>query len=226
MWRIGYPVPRYLYIGEALGGTYSIQLALPGFPLPLSMTAEYLPGLLALNAMQIGQALPGLPDWHQEAVNTVLFGGEGYCLHSSLQQYSPGTATLLSDLQQLVSAHQDTPHRTNDVVHADFQHSNILVHDHQVTGVVDWDAVHAGDCVFDIAMLLFYSYDDREGREQLWQYVLERGSLRLLGVYLAHLILRQVDWSLRHHDQRTIDRYLNRGNILLVEMSDRFKQSR
>jgi len=176
--------------------------------------------------MQIGQALPGLPDWHQEAVNTVLFGGEGYCLQSSLQQYSASTATLLSDLQRLVSAHQDTPHRTNDVVHADFQHSNILVHDHRITGVVDWDAVHAGDCVFDIATLLIYSYDDREVREQLWRYALERASHRLLSVYLAHLILRQVDWSLRHHDQRTIDSYLNRGNILLVEISDRFKHSR
>jgi hypothetical protein len=222
----GYPAPRYLYIGKALRGTYSIQLALSGFPLPLNTTAEYLPRLLELNAMQVGQALPGLPDWHQEAVNTVLFGGEGYCLHSSLHQYSPGTATLLSDLQRLVSAHQDTPHQRNDVVHGDFQHANILAHDHQITGVVDWDAVYAGDCIFDIATLLFYSYDDQEVREQLWRYALERASFRLLSVYLAHLILRQVDWSLRYHDQGTIGRYLNRGSTLLVEMHDRFKRSR
>ncbi len=223
---IGYPVPRYLYIGEALGGTYSIQLALPGISMSLSTTAEYLPRLLELNALQVDQAFPGLPDWHQEAVNTVLFGGEGYCLHSPLQQYSPVTATMLSDLQRLVSAHRETPHRENDVVHGDFQHTNILVHDDQIAGVVDWDAVHAGDCVFDIATLLFYSYDDRIVREQLWQYALERASFRLLSVYLAHLILRQVDWSLRYHDQKTIEGYLNRGSTLLVEMNDRFKRSR
>ncbi len=226
LYRLGYPVPRYLYIGEALEGTYSIQIALPGVSMPLSTTAEYLPRLLQLNALQVDQAFPGLPDWHQEAVNTVLFGGEGYCLHSSLQQYSPVTVTMLSDLQRLVSAHRDTPHRRNDMVHGDFQHANILVHDHQITGVVDWDAVHAGDCVFDIATLLFYSYDDRAVREQLWKSALERASLRLLSVYLAHLILRQVDWSLRHHDPRKIKRYLNRGDTLLVEMNDRFKRSR
>jgi aminoglycoside phosphotransferase (APT) family kinase protein len=133
---------------------------------------------------------------------------------------------MLTDLQQLVSAHQDTPHRRNDVVHGDFQHANILVHDHQITGVIDWDAAHAGDAVFDIATLLFYSYDDRTVREQLWKSALERASFELLSVYLAHLILRQVDWSLRHHDERTIKRYLNRGAALLIEMNDRFKRSR
>jgi hypothetical protein len=223
---IGYPVPRYLYIGEALEGTYSIQLSLPGVSMPLSTMAEYLPRLLELNVLQVDQAFPGLPDWHQEAVKTVLFGGEGYCLHSSLQQYSHVTTTMLSDLQRLVATHRDTPHRKNDVVHSDLQYTNILVHDHQITGVVDWDAVHAGDCVFDIATLLFYSYDDRAVCEQLWQFALERASFRLLSVYLAHLILRQVDWSLRHHDQRTIERFLNRGTTLLVEMNDWFKRSR
>jgi len=216
----GYPAPRYLYIGEACGGTYSIQLALPGSPLPLNMTSGYVPRLLELNAMQVDQALPGLPDGHQEAISTVLFGGEGYCLHSSLEQYSPRTATLLSDLQRLVSAHLDTPHRMNDVVHWDFQHANILAYGHQITGVVDWDAVSAGDCVFDIATLLFYSYDAREVREQLWHYALERASFELLSIYLAHLILRQVDWSLRYHDQKTVELYLHRGIALLAEIQD------
>lgn len=217
----GYPAPRYLYIGKAHGGAYSIQSALAGTPLPLNATAEYVSRLLELNTMQVGQALAGLPDWHQEAVNTVLFGGDGYCLHSSLQQYSSGTAMLLVELQKLVSAHQDAPHQKHDVVHGDFQHANILAYDHQITGVVDWDAAYAGDCVFDIATLLFYSYEDCAVRQQLWQYALQRASLRLLSVYLAHMILRQVDWSLRYHDQRTFEHYLNRGNTLLVEIHER-----
>lgn len=224
--RIGYPVPRYLHIGKALEGSYSIQAALPGVSMPLSTVAEHLPRLLEINALQVDQAFPDLPDWHEEAVKTVLLGGEGYCLHSSLQQYSHATATMLSELQQLVSAHQDTPHRRNDVVHDDFQYANILVHNHQVTGVVDWDGVHAGDCVFDIATLLFYSYDDHIVRKQLWKSTLERANLKLLSVYLAHLILRQIDWSLRHHNQRTIERYLNRGSAILVDINDQFKRSR
>ncbi len=89
-----------------------------------------------------------------------------------------------------------------------------------------WDAAYAGDAIFDIATLLFYSYEYLAVRERLWQYALERASLNLLSIYLAHLILRQVDWSLRHHDQTTIDRFLNRGNALLSDMNRRPRHSR
>jgi aminoglycoside phosphotransferase (APT) family kinase protein len=152
-------------------------------------------------------------------VNTVLFGGDGYCLHTSLQEYSQETAELLRKLQTLVYAYKDEPHETNDVVHGDFQPSNLLVHDQEISGVIDWEAVSAGDCSFDIATLLFYSYDDLEVRKQLWQYVLERATLNLLSVYIVHLILRQVDWSIRHHNQTTIERFLNRSKDLLDDIA-------
>jgi hypothetical protein len=223
---VGYPAPRYLFIGQAQDGIYSIQLALPGSPIPVSSTAAYVSRLLELNDMQVGQAIPVLPDWHEEAVHTVLFGGEGYCLHSSLQQYAPATAGLLSDLQRLVAIHRDAPHRMHDIVHGDFQHANILAHNDQISGVVDWDHAYAGDSVFDIATLLFYSYDDRGVREQLWRYALERADINLLSVYFAHLMLRQVDWSLRHHEPPTIERYLQRSMALLVDIRHRSRSTR
>ncbi|MGB8347492.1 MAG: aminoglycoside phosphotransferase family protein [Ktedonobacteraceae bacterium] len=218
---VGYPAPRYLFIDRVPGGIYSIQSALPGSPLR-SLTTTLLPRLLALNELQVGRAIPGRKDWHQEVINTVLFGGDGYCLHTSLQQFSRDTADLLQELQALVVAYQDEPHRTSDIVHGDFQHSNILIDDGQVSGIIDWDGSFAGDCVFDIATLLFYSYDVVKVRERLWDYVLERVSIRLVSMYLAHLILRQVDWSLRHHDQATSRRYITRGQILLEEIRHRF----
>jgi aminoglycoside phosphotransferase (APT) family kinase protein len=138
-----------------------------------------------------------------------------------LQQYSQETAALLQTLQAVVLAHQGEPHCANDIVHGDFQHSNILVQDGQISGVVDWDGFSAGDCSFDIATLLFYSYDTVDVREQLWTYALERASLKLLCIYLAHLILRQVDWSLRYHDRATSERYITRGHMLLQEISHR-----
>jgi len=80
--------------------------------------------------------------------------------------------------------------------------------------------------LFDIATLLFYSYDTIEVREQLWDYALERGSLQLVSLYLAHLILRQVDWSLRYHDQTTSERYITRGQVLLQEITHRSHSAR
>ncbi|MFL5704022.1 MAG: phosphotransferase family protein [Ktedonobacteraceae bacterium] len=218
---LGYPAPSYLLIGRIPEGIYSIQSVLPGSPL-CTLTSTLLPRLFDLNELQIGRAVPGRKDWHQEVIKTVLLGGEGYCFHASLQQHSRGTADLLQTLQSLVTAHQDEPHRTNDIVHGDFQHANILMQDEQVSGVVDWDGFGAGDCIFDIATLLFYSYDTFEVRERLWDYALERASLKLLSIYLAHLILRQVDWSLRYHDRTTSERYITRGQVLLQEIVRRF----
>jgi hypothetical protein len=212
-----YPTPHYLFIGCAQEGVYSIQTALPGTPMR-SITKPLVVRLLELNQLQKDRALSNLPDWHREAVTTVLFGGVGYCLHTSLQHHSQETSHLLKTLQTMTSTYQHEPHRTGDIVHNDFQPSNILIHDGEVSGIIDWDAPYAGDCVFDIATLLFYTYDDLAARELLWHAALERASLNLLRLYFAHLILRQVDWSLRYHDSATSERYIARGWALLQQI--------
>lgn len=219
---IGYPAPEYLLIGKLPAGIYSVQSVLPGTP-PRSLTPALLARLLELNELQLGRAIAGRKDWHQEAVSTVLLGGDGYCLHASLQQHSQETADLLRTRQTLVKTYQNEPHRTTDIVHGDFQHANILVQDGQVSGIIDWDGSYAGDCAFDLATLLFYAYDEVEARKHLWDYALKRASIQLLSVYLAHLILRQLDWSLRYHDQATSERYLRRGQALLQELARRIR---
>jgi hypothetical protein len=56
-----------------------------------------------------------------------------------------------------------------------------------------------GDRGFDIATLLFYSYDvDPAIRSLLWQRCLDVSALAWTTVYLCHLILRQLEWSIRH----------------------------
>ncbi len=217
---INYPAPQYLFIRGAMGGIYSIQAALPGTPM-VGMTTAFLNRLLELNSLQVGRALSGLPDWHRELVNTVLFGGDGYCLHESMLRYSQRTAQLLRELQTLVTTYQQEPHRISDIVHVDFQPANILVHEQTISGVIDWEGVSAGDCAFDIATLLFYAYDIPEVRDRLWLYLSGRVSLNLLCLYFSHLILRQVDWSLRHYDQATSERYISRGEVLLQELTYR-----
>jgi hypothetical protein len=218
--NIHYPAPHYLFIGCTQEGVYSIQTTLPGSPMR-AITEPLVARLLELNQLQENHAFPSLPDWHREVVSTVLFGGVGYCLHTSLEHHSQETKTLLKTLQTLTSTYQHAPHRTGDIVHNDFQHSNILIHDEQISGIIDWDAPYAGDCVFDITTLLFYSYDNLEACEILWHVALEQASLNLLRLYFAHLILRQVDWSLRYHDSATSERYIARGWALLQEIEQR-----
>jgi hypothetical protein len=56
-----------------------------------------------------------------------------------------------------------------------------------------------GDRAFDLAILLFYRYDHDDIRDQLRARLLELTDDRVARAYLAHMVLRQVDWSLRHH---------------------------
>ncbi|QBD76733.1 hypothetical protein EPA93_12245 [Ktedonosporobacter rubrisoli] len=217
---LDYPASHYLFIGGLPEGIYSIQDVLPGSPIQ-TMTPALLPRLFELNRLQLGRAISGRTDWHQEVVKTVLLGGDGYCIHTSLQQHSQVTVDILRTLQSLVTAYRDEPHSSNDIVHGDFQHANILVQDEQISGVVDWDSFGAGDCIFDIATLLFYAYDNLKVRKQLWDYALSQASLKLLSIYLAHMILRQIDWSLCYHDQSTGEHYIKRGQMLLQEITYR-----
>jgi hypothetical protein len=217
---VGYPAPEYLLIGKIHEGIYSIQSVLPGAPMQRLLPAHVL-RLFELNALQVGRAIPGGKDWHQEVIDTVLVGGDGYCLHAAMQHHSQRTADLLQTLQSVTLAHRAEPHRTTDIVHGDFQPANILVQEEQISGIVDWGGCLAGDCAFDIATLLFYAYDEIAVREQLWEYAQARASLNLLSLYFAHLILRQVDWSLRFHDQATSDRYITRGYMVLADIERR-----
>ena len=89
-----------------------------------------------------------------------------------------------------------------DVVHFDMNPANILQDGGRLSGVVDWnipfDGAGQGDRGFDVATLLFYTYDIEQTREALWERALEVSGLAWTTVYLCHLSLRQVEWSRRH----------------------------
>jgi len=213
----GYPVPHFVLSGAIDGTAYAIREALPGVPMG-DVTAEILPRLLALNAMQHGRGLPSVVaaahvrrDWPMPVVETVLAGGDGYCLLPSLRSYSHATATLLDQLQEIVARHRDEPCARDDVVHWDFQGTNILVEGDRVSGVVDWEGACVGDRAFDLVTLLYYAYaapDTQRVRAVLWRQAREQAAAGVLAMYLAHMILRQVDWSIRFYDAAVVARYL------------------
>jgi len=109
------------------------------------------------------------------------------------------------------------------VVHWDFQGANILVEDDRVSGVVDWEGACVGDRAFDLVTLLYYAYaapDARRVREVLWQRALSQASPGTLAMYLAHMILRQVDWSIRFYDAAVVARYVRASEDALRDASE------
>jgi len=207
--RRGYPAPEYIGVGESGGTIFTLQRRLPGqtlhrgpgMPPALELFAAVLPGLLAAIELQRDAGDLARPPWPAWLLRTIETGGDGYCLHATMRQ-APRTATLLGRLQKLARRNRQGEARTRDAVHFDMNPANILHAGGRLSGVVDWnipfDGAGQGDRGFDVATLLFYTYDIEQTREALWERALELSGLAWTTVYLCHLSLRQVEWSRRH----------------------------
>lgn len=215
---IGYPAPAYVMMGVAGSCCYWIQEALPGEPVG-SINPVHLPELLRLNRLQLDCAPKSLPrQWPHPVLDTLLYGGAGFCLHEPLRTYSHESAALLDAALRIGERHIRDKYRQDDIVHIDFNPANVLAVGDTITGVVDWDAVFAGDAAFDLATLLFYAYEDEAMRQMLASSIIERVGREPMALYLAHLIVRQVDWSIRHHGQDITERYIRRSYAILHDL--------
>jgi aminoglycoside phosphotransferase (APT) family kinase protein len=207
--RRGYPAPEYVGVGESGGVIFTVQRRLPGqtlhrgpgMPPAPEVFAAVLPSLLSAIELQRDAGDLARPPWPGWLLDTIETGGDGYCLHATMRQ-SARTAALLRRLQALARRNRRDKARRQDVVHCDMNPANILHAGGRLSGVVDWnipfDGAGQGDRGFDIATLLFYTYDIEHTREALWERALQLSGLAWTTVYLCHLSLRQVEWSRRH----------------------------
>lgn len=179
----GFPAPEYVGVGESSGTIFTLQRRLPGQPLHRGAGEQPAPGFFA-------------------AVLPSLLAAVELQRDAATMCQAPRTAALLGRLQSLARRNQWDEARTRDVVHFDMNPANILHAGGRLSGVVDWnipfDGAGQGDCGFDVATLLFYTYDIEQTREVLWERALELSGLAWTTVYLCHLSLRQVEWSRRH----------------------------
>jgi Phosphotransferase enzyme family len=230
----GYPIPRYLAWGvlAAPAGRYTVQERLPGES-AWGLRGAALEDALALNDLQAdaGAALeafaraagaPPYEPWPRRLPRLAREGGDGFCLLEAMRTHSPQTAALLARLQAYILDHAPrlAARPARDVVHFDFAGPNILVAGGRITGVVDWGPL-PGDRAFDLATLLFYDgyyADVAATRARVWGRALELVDADTFGVYLAHLVHRQTDWSLRHHDAAMVARVLGLGAAALRDL--------
>jgi Ser/Thr protein kinase RdoA (MazF antagonist) len=202
----GYPAPVFRETGQLGGHSFWIQERVTGTaldngaPLPdAALIARLLPELLRLNDAQAGLGTGDRPAWPRLIAATLAEGGDGYCVHATLADRAD-TRELLDVVRRIGATCAAAIPAGRDFVHYDFNLANLLSDGTTITGVVDISPpVLAGDRAFDLATLLFYLYDVDEARLRLWARLLELTDRDAARAYLAHLVLRQVDWSLRFH---------------------------
>ncbi|HLI78870.1 MAG TPA: phosphotransferase [Candidatus Binataceae bacterium] len=196
-----------------------LQTALRGAPIGNRVSLALLPQILHLNDLQRGQG-ESTSEEPDRIIRGVMEGYAGYCVLDTLRTYSTESAELLDRLQRLVTAKAAECPRRNDIVHWDFHTNNVLLDGDAISGVVDWEGAESGDCAFDLATMLFYTWPFEDFREALWRALLERTTRAAAAVYLAHMIVRQLDWSMRHHDAATVGRYLGDARAIMRAIDD------
>ena len=78
----------------------------------------------------------------------------------------------------------------------------------------------AGDRAFDLATLLFYDYDHDDLRTRLRARLLHLAGPRPSSAYLAHMVLRQVDWSVRYHPASAATRrHLRLARLVMADLT-------
>jgi Ser/Thr protein kinase RdoA (MazF antagonist) len=221
----GYPAPRFRIIGQLPGLVFWVQPRLPGAALDRgrpepdhAALARLLPELLRLNDAQAGLGT-GPPGWRRLITQTLTAGGDGYCLHTTLQA-SAAARDLLPVLRRIGERCGPAIPDGQDFVHYDFTPANLLSDGTAITGVIDINPpVLAGDRAFDLATLLFYHYDHDQIRGRLRARLLELAGPSAARAYLAHMVLRQVDWSLRHHPAAAATRrYLRLATAITADI--------
>jgi hypothetical protein len=188
----GYPAPQFAAVGQLPGLVVWIQQRLPGSPLDC--------GWKEPDRMTLTRLLPEL-----------------LRLNDAQAGLGTGQRNWPDLLTQTLTTGGD-----GYCVHYDFTPANLLSDGTAITGVIDINPpVLAGDRAFDLATLLFYRYDHEDIRSLLRARLLDLAGPRAAGAYLAHMVLRQVDWSLRHHPAAAATRrHLHLARIITADLDN------
>jgi hypothetical protein len=198
----GYPAPSYGPILVVPGATVAVQQRLPGQS-GVTATADVVGRVLTINELQVGVTDAPLLDhgsWGELIVHSLVVGENGYCQHESLRAWSPRAATLLERIEGVGATTTPSALPVTGVVHYDLHVGNLLVDDGTLVAVIDWEGASLGDPRFDL--VCFAQHLEGRGWSPLavpaWRVLQATVAPHVLRAYVAHVVLRLVDWQIRH----------------------------
>lgn len=156
--RAGVPVP-VTSVSEADGDAVLLQAFVAGrSATEWRLNLDLVDHLLGLVERQSGLADASASEWTDLMTTSLVIGLPGYCEHESLRQLSKSSCELLDRIESVGRDPVTATLSATDLVHYDLNPTNVLSADgHQVTAIIDWDGVRAGDLAFDLGVLAFAS---------------------------------------------------------------------
>ncbi len=199
---------------------FVIQEFMHGSP-PECLDHHLVDQLLDLHGRRLGLARPGDPvHWPAELISTLTVGGEGYCIHSSLYDFDERTRSLVERIEAFGRSidSDELSACACDIVHWDLHPGNMLVKESSLVAVVDTDFAVVGDARFDLVALALSSLTvpcQAGVQARLLSSALDGLDDLRAQAYLAHLLLRFIDWPIRRGRPDEIDLWLHLAQELL-----------
>jgi aminoglycoside phosphotransferase len=193
---LGYPVPTYTYIGASDSGSFWLETELVGGPVIGAPTADQIKNILQLVEIQGGQVISEVQgqDWVWY-ISDVVFRGESGNVRA-LMQFSPATSAIVTAAEGLVAGLQGTVLPKTDLVHGNFNISQIFFTNDQVSGVLDWDQAGYGDRAIDLVGLWYSVVGTPEIADIVMQQLLAVSTKPAIYIYAVHKILAQLAWHI------------------------------
>jgi hypothetical protein len=216
-----YPVPEYGPVVVVPGVTLVVQSVLRGI-------TGHRPGrrlvnrVLELNELQVDVPSPVNPlSWGAFIVHSLVEGENGWAMHEPLRTHSIESRRLLARIEGI--GHQTESHRfhADGLVHLDLHTGNMLLDgDDLLVGIVDWDGACYGDRRFDLVTFAhnLTASGDANLATPVWALLEAVVDPHVLRAYVAHMVLRLVDWQIRH-DPHDVPNQLAVGTALLDRFS-------
>jgi aminoglycoside phosphotransferase len=192
---LGYPVPTYLYVDALDSGTFWLESELPGLAINRP-TPDQISELVRLIDLQKDQTISAVQgqDWSWY-VSSVVFRGESGLVRA-LMQFSPETSALAADIEGLVRGLDAQTLRNSDLVHGDFNVSQVLAENGKITAVLDWDQAGYGDRALDLVSLWYSLVPQPVTAEDVMKHALEITSPDVIKIFAAYKMLAVLAWHI------------------------------
>ena len=217
----GVPVPMYrdpLVIGEHC---VLIQESMPGRvgpPTP-ALVADVAAAVDRLAGLRAPHHVGGT--WGSTIVRSLREGLEGWCEHGALLAAGGSCASIVLHARSVGGRVSEAMFPSDDLMHMDLHTKNVLQdRAGRLAAIVDWESACAGDSRFDLAYFAFAAdVAQPHLARDLWVEVERCTPLDVVEAYVAHMVLRMADWSLRHHGPQAVERWLDAGAQLISRRS-------
>jgi aminoglycoside phosphotransferase (APT) family kinase protein len=233
MRRRGYPTPAWLGVGATATHVWHLMDFVDAAAVP-EFTPSIVEQLMEIIELQAGQACEPYDHWsyawrvatgQESAVARLDFNEtpEQSFLRQSIAKLSgySSEVSALVELLRLLCADVPPPREAPDMVHADLNPSNVLVHDGAVVAVVDIGNAGSGTRATDLINLVWFTFQDPlDGvRRQLWTRILAVVGWEGAAVLAATHILHMLEFPIRQGRHEVVPGVVKRGHRALDELN-------